>query len=41
MSALNAFLKKAPAEQHTLIRSLNAIISNAVPTLSASLKWGI
>lgn len=40
MSAIKAFLKKIPAEQHALIRSLDAMISKSVPTLTASLKWG-
>lgn len=40
MSVLNEFLEKIPAEQHALVRSLDAVISKAGPTLAASLKWG-
>ncbi len=37
---LNEFLEKIPAEQHALVRALDAVISKAAPTLTASLKWG-
>ena len=40
MSVLNEFLAKIPAEQHALVRALDAVISKAAPTLAASLKWG-
>lgn len=40
MSVLNKFLEKIPAQQHALVRSLDAVISKAAPTLTASLKWG-
>ena len=39
MSVLNEFLGKIPAEQHALVRLLDAVISKAAPTLTASLKW--
>ena len=40
MSTLDEFLKKVPAEQHALVRSLDAVISKAAPDLTTSLKWG-
>lgn len=40
MPVLNEFLGKIPAEQHALVRLLDAVISKAAPTLTASLKWG-
>lgn len=40
MSVLKEFLEKTPAEQHALVRALDAVISKAAPTLAASLKWG-
>ncbi len=40
MSVLDDFLKKTPPEQHALIRSLDALIMKAAPTLTASSKWG-
>ena len=40
MSKLDEFLEKIPAEQHALVQTLDTVITKAVPTLAASLKWG-
>lgn len=40
MPVLDEFLRKIPPEQQSLVKLLDSIISKAIPTLTATLKWG-
>lgn len=40
MSALSEYLEKIPQEQKAAVKELNNIITEAAPTLNASIKWG-